>query len=83
MDGLRGYRDWLIARVRQDHRPSSLFARELAVFAREPDVALEIIECCERACTANGRAPAGKGEESAGRGEVADLAAGWFPRRAA
>jgi DNA-binding PadR family transcriptional regulator len=74
IDGLRGYRDWLIARVRQDHRPSSLFARELAVFAREPDVALEIIECCEQACAPNGREPAGVGESDS-RGEVPDLAA--------
>ena len=67
MDGLRGYRDWLIARVRQDHRPSGLFARELAVFAREPDVALEIIDCCEQACARDlGGLPGATGGEPAG-----------------
>ena len=71
MDGLRGYRDWLIARVRQDHRPSRLFARELAVFAREPDVALEIIDCCEQACAGQlARAPLGAGDDGDGDGEL-------------
>ncbi len=74
IDGLRGYRDWLIARARQDHRPSGLFARELAALAREPDMALEIIECCERAATTQGGAPAGNGGATVS-GEGAGLAA--------
>ena len=69
IDGLRGYRDWLIARVRQDHRPSRLFARELAVFAREPDVALEIIDCCEQAC-AGPHAPFGARDDGDADGEL-------------
>ena len=73
MGGLRGYRDWLIARVRQEHRPSRLFARELAAFASEPDVALEIIDCCEQACASE---PGSGAHATAGReGDAAGLAA--------
>jgi DNA-binding PadR family transcriptional regulator len=74
IEGIRGYRDWLIARVRQDHRPSGLFARELAVLAREPDVALEIIDCCEQACTKRQGVAGGSGAGAA-VDEVAGLAA--------
>jgi DNA-binding PadR family transcriptional regulator len=48
--GVQGYRDWLIAQVRSDRRQSWLFMRQLAVFTREPDVALEILERYSRAC---------------------------------
>jgi DNA-binding PadR family transcriptional regulator len=53
--GVRGYRDWLIAQVQSDRRQSWLFMRQLAVFAREPDVALEILERYSRACLEEAR----------------------------
>jgi DNA-binding PadR family transcriptional regulator len=48
--GMHGYRDWLLAQVRSDRRQSQLFMRQLAVFAREPEVGLEILERYSRAC---------------------------------
>jgi DNA-binding PadR family transcriptional regulator len=47
--GVLGYREWLEARARQERHPSALFARELAVLARSPDVALRVMDCCEEA----------------------------------
>jgi DNA-binding PadR family transcriptional regulator len=49
-EGVDGYRKWVMAQVRSDRLQSSLFVRQLAVFAREPEVALQIIECYRQAC---------------------------------
>jgi DNA-binding PadR family transcriptional regulator len=43
-EGSRSYRDWMFAQVWEDRRQSRLFVRQLAVFEREPEVALEILE---------------------------------------
>jgi DNA-binding PadR family transcriptional regulator len=48
--GVDGYRRWLMGQVRNDRLQASLFMRQLAVFAREPEVALEIIERYRQAC---------------------------------
>ncbi|HEY7962160.1 MAG TPA: PadR family transcriptional regulator [Solirubrobacteraceae bacterium] len=50
--GVRGYREWLIAQVRQERGRSRLFVRQLAVFAQEPDAALEVIEHYSQVCLA-------------------------------
>lgn len=47
--GMRSYREYLHAQVWRDRRQSQLFLRQLAVFAGEPDVALEILDRCEQA----------------------------------
>jgi DNA-binding PadR family transcriptional regulator len=47
--GVQGYQNWLRAQVLEDRRQARLFARQLAVFARDPVVALEIIGCLEQA----------------------------------
>jgi DNA-binding PadR family transcriptional regulator len=49
-EGVHSYKERLIAQVREDFRRSRLFARQLAVFAQEPDLALEIIERYGEAC---------------------------------
>jgi DNA-binding PadR family transcriptional regulator len=57
-EGERGYRDRLIAEVGEERRRSRLFARQLAVFAPEPQAALEILGECRRACLEEaGRVP--------------------------
>ncbi|HYM55515.1 MAG TPA: helix-turn-helix transcriptional regulator [Solirubrobacteraceae bacterium] len=48
--GVRSYQERLIAQMREDLRRSRLFARQLAVFAHEPDMALEVIERYGQAC---------------------------------
>ncbi len=49
-DGVDSYKERLTAQIQEDFRRSRLFARQLAVFAHEPDVALEIIERYSEAC---------------------------------
>jgi len=49
-DGVDSYKERLSAQIQEDFRRSRLFARQLAVFAHEPDVALEIIERYSEAC---------------------------------
>jgi DNA-binding PadR family transcriptional regulator len=49
-EGLRNYQERLIGQIRDDFRRSRLFARQLAVFAHEPDMALEVIERYGQAC---------------------------------
>jgi DNA-binding PadR family transcriptional regulator len=49
-EGVDGYRRWLMGQVRNDRLQASLFMRQLAVFAREPEVALQIIERYRQAC---------------------------------
>jgi DNA-binding PadR family transcriptional regulator len=48
--GLRSYQERLIAQMREDFRRSRLFARQLAVFAHEPEIALDVIERYGQAC---------------------------------
>lgn len=55
VDGVQGYRDWMLARVWEDRRQSRLFVRQMAVFAHEPGVALEILEQYEQACLREAR----------------------------
>jgi DNA-binding PadR family transcriptional regulator len=49
-EGIRSYQERLIAQMREDFRRSRLFARQLAVFAHEPEIALEVIERYGQAC---------------------------------
>jgi DNA-binding PadR family transcriptional regulator len=49
-DGTDAYRAWLLAQIWEDRRQSQLFARQLAILASDPDVALEILEQRQRAC---------------------------------
>lgn len=49
-EGMRAYQEQLISEVGEDHRRSRLFARKLAVFARTPDTALEVIARYRSAC---------------------------------
>jgi DNA-binding PadR family transcriptional regulator len=48
--GLQSYQERLIAQMREDFRRSRLFARQLAVFAQEPEIALDVIERYGQAC---------------------------------
>jgi DNA-binding PadR family transcriptional regulator len=58
-EGTDGYREWMVAQVSEDRRQSQLFVRQLAVFAREPDAALEILDCLERECLKEATLPPG------------------------
>jgi DNA-binding PadR family transcriptional regulator len=49
-EGVLSYQERLIAQMREDFRRSRLFARQLAVFAHEPEIALEVIERYGQAC---------------------------------
>ncbi|HLL92041.1 MAG TPA: helix-turn-helix transcriptional regulator [Solirubrobacteraceae bacterium] len=49
-EGVDGYKEHLIAQIGEDFRRSRLFARQLAAFAHDPDLALEIIERYGQAC---------------------------------
>ena len=49
-EGVRSYQDRLTEQIQDDLRRSRLFARQLAVFAHEPEMALEIIERYGQAC---------------------------------
>jgi DNA-binding PadR family transcriptional regulator len=51
-DGVRNYQERLILQMREDFRRSRLFARQLAVLAREPEMALDVIEHYGQACLA-------------------------------
>jgi DNA-binding PadR family transcriptional regulator len=50
VDGVESYKERLIAQISEDFRRSRLFARQLAVLAHEPNMALEIIERYGQAC---------------------------------
>jgi DNA-binding PadR family transcriptional regulator len=56
-EGLRNYQKWLIAQIHDDFRRSRLFARQLAVFAHEPKMALEVIEHYGQTCLEEAGAP--------------------------
>jgi DNA-binding PadR family transcriptional regulator len=49
-EGVESYKERLTAQIEEDFRRSRLFARQLAVFAHTPEVALEIIERYSDAC---------------------------------
>jgi DNA-binding PadR family transcriptional regulator len=49
-EGVRNYQQRLIAQMREDFRRSRLFARQLAVLADEPELALDVIERYGQAC---------------------------------
>jgi len=49
-EGVRNYQQRLIAQMREDFRRSRLFARQLAVLAGEPELALDVIESYGQAC---------------------------------
>jgi DNA-binding PadR family transcriptional regulator len=49
-EGVRNYHQRLIAQMREDFRRSRLFARQLAVLAGQPELALDVIESYGRAC---------------------------------
>jgi DNA-binding PadR family transcriptional regulator len=49
-EGVDGYKEHLIAQIGEDFRRSRLFARQLAAFAHDPELALEIIERYGQAC---------------------------------
>lgn len=49
-DGIRAYQERLTDQIQEDMRRARLFARQLAVFAQEPEMGLEIIERYGEAC---------------------------------
>lgn len=61
--GVLAYQKWLRTQVVKDRRQAAMFARQLAVLAHHPTVALEIIECLEQASLEEARhAKAGPAE---------------------
>jgi DNA-binding PadR family transcriptional regulator len=73
-EGVRGYREWMLARVWEDRRQSRLFVRQLAVFEREPEVALQILAHYEKACLKEASHPPGACEDHALTGSLSGLA---------
>ncbi len=68
--GVHSYQERLIEQLREDLRRSRLFARQLAAFAQEPEMALDVIErygqaCLEEASDMPVPAPAGPCEHPA------------------
>ncbi len=61
-EGVGAYRDWMFTQAWEDRRNSRLFARLLAVLAREPQVALEILARYEAACLRETRRAGGSGD---------------------
>jgi DNA-binding PadR family transcriptional regulator len=51
-EGVRSYQERLILQMREDLRRSRLFARQLAVLAQEPEMALDVIERYGQECLA-------------------------------
>jgi DNA-binding PadR family transcriptional regulator len=49
-EGIRSYKERLIVQMDEEFRRSRLFARQLAALAREPELALEVIERYAQAC---------------------------------
>jgi DNA-binding PadR family transcriptional regulator len=48
--GVLAYREWLMGQIREENGRTRLFVRQIAVFAREPDVALQLIEHYSHVC---------------------------------
>ncbi|HUB36523.1 MAG TPA: helix-turn-helix transcriptional regulator, partial [Solirubrobacteraceae bacterium] len=70
-EGVSHYQEWLVDQIREDRRHSELLVRQLAVFARQPQVALQMLERYELALLAQARSaplnPAGgRGEDAVG-----------------
>jgi DNA-binding PadR family transcriptional regulator len=49
-EGLGAYEAWVIAQMREHHRRSREFARQLGAFAQRPETALGILARYEQAC---------------------------------
>jgi DNA-binding PadR family transcriptional regulator len=49
-EGLAAYEAWVIAQMREHHRRSREFARQLGAFAQQPQIALGILARYEQAC---------------------------------
>jgi DNA-binding PadR family transcriptional regulator len=49
-EGVRCFQEWFAERVREDFRRSQVFARQLAVFAHDPQLGLELIERVRQVC---------------------------------
>lgn len=48
--GLQGFREHMLDQIWEDRRQAWLFARQLALLAGEPEVAIEVLEHRQRAC---------------------------------
>ena len=73
-EGVRSYQERLIAQMHEDLRRSRLFARQLAAFAQEPEMALNVIERYGQACLEEaGETPVPAPAEN-GAGAASDLA---------
>jgi DNA-binding PadR family transcriptional regulator len=69
-EGVRAYQEWLVDQIREDRRHSELLVRQLAVFAREPQMALQMLERYELVLLQQARS--GRSATAAsGRGEYA------------
>lgn len=67
-EGVHNYQQRLIVQMREDFRRSRLFARQLAVLAGEPELALDVIESYGRACLEEaGSAPLPAAEDTCTR----------------
>jgi DNA-binding PadR family transcriptional regulator len=77
VEGVRAYRDWLLAQADAGRRQWSLFVRLLAVFAREPDAAIEIIDRYEQSCLHDG-GDIHASPSSGPSAEAASRLAGWL-----
>jgi len=75
-EGVRSYQQRLIVQMREDFRRSRLFARQLAVLAQEPEMALDVIEHYGQECLAE----AGDTPLPALRGDCEDAATGLAAR---
>jgi DNA-binding PadR family transcriptional regulator len=75
-EGVRGFKEHLIAQIGEDFRRSRLFARQLAAFAHDPDLALEVIERYGQACLQE----AGDAPMPGGGDAVVDAASGLASR---
>jgi DNA-binding PadR family transcriptional regulator len=65
--GDHAYREWLVGQVWEERRRSRLFVRELAIFARDPETALRVIEGHEQVCLQQAAgAPAGAAPQTDG-----------------
>lgn len=53
--GIEAYREWVLAQMLEDRRQSKRFIRQLAVFAREPEVGLDIVNRFAEVCAARAR----------------------------